>query len=125
MILDTNALSAFADEDAALLNVLPVDRPWYLPVVVVGEYRFGLLGSRERIQREQWLKELLNVITVLEVRESTTAHYAAIRDQLKRANRQIPPNDSWIAALALEHQLPILTRNGHFQQLPGVVCLTW
>lgn len=52
MILDTNALSAFADSDAELLKVLPKDRPWCLPVVVIGEYKFGLMGSRERVARE-------------------------------------------------------------------------
>jgi tRNA(fMet)-specific endonuclease VapC len=125
MILDTNALSAFADQDTDLLRVLPTDRPWFLPVVVIGEYRFGLLGSRERAPREEWLTQLLDVITVLEVRESTTAYYAVVRDELKKAKRQIPPNDSWIAALALEHNFPILSQDTHFDLVPGITRCTW
>jgi tRNA(fMet)-specific endonuclease VapC len=56
VILDTNALSAWAEDDRALLQVLPFDRPLYLPVIVLGEYRFGIKNARDRIVRETWLK---------------------------------------------------------------------
>ncbi len=125
MILDTNALSAFADNDRALLKVLPMDRPWHLPVVVIGEYRFGLRSSREQKKREMWLNELISLVTVLPVTESTTPHYAMVRHELRVLNRRIPPNDSWIAALALEHDLPILSRDAHFEIVPKVRRLTW
>ena len=125
MILDTNALSAFADADRDLLKVLPSDRPWALPVVVIGEYRYGLRGSIQRTAREQWLDSLITAVTVLPISESTTTHYATVRHELKAANRRIPPNDSWIAALALEHQLPVLTRDSHFDHVSGIVRKTW
>ena len=41
MLLDTNALSAWAEQDAKFLGVLRGDRPWYLPSIALGEYRFG------------------------------------------------------------------------------------
>jgi tRNA(fMet)-specific endonuclease VapC len=125
MILDTNALSAFADNDRALLKVLPMDRPWHLPVIVIGEYRFGLKSSREQKKRELWLNELITLVTILPITESTTPYYAKVRQELKEMNRKIPPNDSWIAALALEHDLPILTRDAHFAFMPKVRRMTW
>lgn len=125
MILDTNALSAFADNDRALLKVLPMDRPWHLPVIVIGEYRFGLKSSREQEKRELWLSELTALVTVLPVTEATTPYYAKVRHDLKTLNRRIPPNDSWIAALALEHKLPILSRDSHFDIIPQIHRLTW
>ena len=125
VILDTNALSAFAGNDRALLKVLPMDRPWHLPVVVIGEYRFGLKDSREQKKREQWLNELIALVNVLPITESTTRHYAVVRHDLKTANRKIPPNDSWIAALAMEHDLPILSRDAHFEIIPRVRRVTW
>lgn len=125
MILDTNALSAFADGDRNLLVKLPSDRAWALPVVVIGEYRFGLLGSRERDEREQWLQDLIRIVRLLPVTETTSGFYAAVRHELKRQGRRIPPNDSWIAALALEHHLPILTRDAHFDNLLEVEPVGW
>ncbi len=125
MILDTNALSAFADADRDLLAKLPTDRPWILPVIVIGEYRFGLLGSREGEERERWLQDLLATVRVLPIAETTAGYYAVVRHSLKQQRRRIPPNDSWIAALALEHRLPVLTRDAHFEGIPGVARVGW
>lgn len=125
MILDTNALSAFADADRDLLAKLRSDRSWALPVVVIGEYRFGLLGSREGAERERWLQGLIASVRVLPITETTAGYYAAVRHSLKHQRRCIPPNDSWIAALALEHRMPVLTRDAHFEQIPEVARVGW
>jgi tRNA(fMet)-specific endonuclease VapC len=125
MILDTNAVSALAENDPGLRAKLPTDRPWYLPVVVIGEFRFGIAGSRYAERLEEWLSELISVVPVLDITESTANHYARVRHQLKRDNRKIPPNDTWIAALALEHSQPILSRDGDFGQVEGLVTVGW
>ena len=52
MILDTNAISSWCDGEEALLAVLPPDRPLFLPVIVLGEYRFGIKVARDRKVRE-------------------------------------------------------------------------
>jgi tRNA(fMet)-specific endonuclease VapC len=46
MILDTNALSAFAEGDDSLGAQLETSAQLYLPVVVLGEYRYGVRQSR-------------------------------------------------------------------------------
>ena len=48
MILDSNALSAFVTQDAALLRVIRHTPELTLPVIVLGEYRFGISQSRHR-----------------------------------------------------------------------------
>lgn len=125
MILDTNAISAFADNDQRLLKVLPRDRPLYLPVVAIGEYRFGLQSSRERQARENWLDRLIECSNVLDITLSTSAFYSNVRAELKFRHVKIPPNDSWISALALQHQLPVLTRDAHFDHITGVRRVGW
>ena len=50
MILDTNALSALLDKDAALLEAIRESRELALPVIVLGEFRFGIGVSRRRDQ---------------------------------------------------------------------------
>ena len=56
MILDTNALSALLDKDAALLEAIRQSRELALPVIVLGEFRFGIDVSRRRDQYETWLR---------------------------------------------------------------------
>lgn len=77
MILDTNALSAFVDGDAAVGDVL----------------------------RQQ-------------------AH-ARIPAALRHGGTTIPANDTWIAALALQHGLPVLSRDTHFDAVPKIRRQRW
>ncbi len=60
-----------------------------------------------------------------DVTEETSARYAEIRLELKRAGTPIPANDAWIAALARQHTLPILSRDDHFDFVSGVNRLGW
>ena len=125
MIFDTNALSAFLLADRALLAVVPASVVIRLPVIVLGEYRSGLLKSRERVKLGRLLDEFQKVVEVLPVDEMTVQPYAEIREQLHKAVRPIPENDTWIAALAVQHQLPVLTKDRHFETISGVRCVSW
>lgn len=55
LILDTNAVSALFFGDPALDAVLAGTDRHHLPTVVIGEYRYGLLRSRQRGQLERSL----------------------------------------------------------------------
>jgi predicted nucleic acid-binding protein len=125
MILDTNALSAFFDGDAGLKRMLAKAAKISLPVIVLGEYRFGLLGSRRGRTVEPDLDGLQAVSNVLAVDTETVRPYAKLCDQLKRAGAPIPANEIWIAALAVQHGLPIVSRDRHFDLVPGVRRLGW
>ena len=114
MILDTNALSAWADGDADVeASALLADRP-VVPVVVLGEYLFGIRQSRYRARYEDWLRRTLPLVQVAISDSATAESYAAILLELKRSGRPIPANDLWIAALARQHALPVLSRDPHF-----------
>ena len=111
MILDTNALSAVADDDPAVVAVLARADQVAIPVIVLGEYRHGISQSRSRSIYEAWLTELLNDCMVLDISEPTTHYYAQITLELKRRGKPIPTNDIWIAALCRQHSLPLLSRD--------------
>ena len=84
MILDTNALSAVADDEPAVVRVYSQAASMELPVIVLGEYRFGIGQSRRRSEYEKWLRELIGATPVLVLEEETSRHYAGIRAALKR-----------------------------------------
>ena len=58
----------------------------------------------------------LCLFRVLPVIKQTSVYYAAIRSELKASGSPIPANDAWIAALARQHRIPIVTRDIHFGQ---------
>lgn len=125
MILDTNALSAFVDGVPEVGDLLSAGAKAALPVIALGEFRYGIAGSRHRAAYEAWLDQHLGDFDILEITQATTVAYARVRQALRRAGRPIPANDAWIAALALEHRLPVLTRDAHFDAVPGLTRLEW
>jgi len=96
-----------------------------LPVVVIGEYRYGTAQSRHRARYRRWLDSLINDCTVLDINEQSTHYYAAISIELRRAGKPIPTNDLWIAALCRQHDLPLLSRDRHFDVVSGVRRFGW
>ena len=125
MILDTNAVSALFAGEPSLAEVLaPVDEP-HLPVIVIGEYRYGLRRSRSHRRLETLLETLIRDSVVLPVDEETARCYAEVRDELRARGRPIPENDVWIAALARQHGLPVITRDEHFDHVDGLSRLPW
>jgi tRNA(fMet)-specific endonuclease VapC len=48
-----------------------------------------------------------------------------VRASLKKAGRPIPANDVWIAALAIQHRLPVMSRDEHFDVVPGLRRQGW
>jgi tRNA(fMet)-specific endonuclease VapC len=125
VILDTNALSAFIDGEAAVGKRLTLEPRVAIPVIVLGEFRYGVSRSRHRAAYERWLADHLADFEVLPVTEPTTVTYAHLRAALKRLGRPIPANDVWIAALALQHRLPVLSQDVHFDAVPGVRRESW
>lgn len=130
MILDTNAISAMSydirkAEDEELERVLEEASQPYLSVPVLAEYRYGLINSRRQRALEAWLEQLKLTWPVLMLDVLTAHHYGIVKNQLRKKGRMIPVNDLWIAALALQHQLPILSEDRHFDVIDGVKRIGW
>ena len=125
MILDTNCLSALAEGEPRVELLLQRANEIAIPAVVLGEYKYGQRQSRYRTRHERWLATFLVSCRVLAVDEETAERYAEVRDELKRSGRPIPANDVWIAALARQHALPVLSRHKHFDYVPGLTRIAW
>ncbi len=125
MILDTNALSAFADGDEGIAVKLSSVQLPCLPSIVLGEFRYGILGSKFLARYERWLQRSLDVFSILPVDGETAIHYASIRLGLKIRGTPIPENDIWIAALGKQYSLPILSRDSHLNLVPEVRRIVW
>ncbi len=87
MVLDTNALSAAAEEHPGVTNILAGAQQLALPVAVIAEYRFGIAQSRYRARYRRWLDGLVADSRVLDVDEQTTHHYAAIGVELRQSRK--------------------------------------
>jgi tRNA(fMet)-specific endonuclease VapC len=125
MILDTNAVSGLLEGHATLEALLAREVRHQLPVIVIGEYRYGLARSRLRRRLLPLFEELIRESTVLPVTAATAAAYATVREALRTQGTPIPENDVWISALAIEHGLDLVSRDSDFDQVPGLRRRTW
>jgi len=125
VILDTSGLSAFMDGAPSLRAILTPPGEFAVPVIVLGEFRYGIRQSRYRARYEDWLAEYLPHFRVLPVDEETAICYAAIRGELKSAGTPIPANDLWIASLARQHSLPVVSQDRHFDLVRGSRRMEW
>ena len=125
MIVDTNALSAWRDSDEGLLQAISGAALLVLPVVAIGEFRYGISRSRQRSEAGEWLDRVIRTIRVVGITIDTAETYASIRSMLHQKGRPIPTNDAWIAALALQHRLPVLSKDAHFDAVDGLTRVGW
>jgi predicted nucleic acid-binding protein len=125
VILDTNGVSAMADGSPGIETLLRAAPELAIPVIVIGEYRCGIAQSRHRLHYEDWLIGLLKNCRIMRVDEATAAEYAVIRGELKRSGKPIPANDAWIAALARQHSMAVISRDEHFDFVSKLKRLSW
>jgi len=120
--LDSNRYGDLVAGDEALGRVLETVDAIYLPFIVLGELRAGFARGARPVENERALRRFLHKddVAVLFADEQTTHHYAAVYAQLRRQGTPIPTDDMWIAALVLQHDLVLCSRDRHFEQLPQI-----
>jgi predicted nucleic acid-binding protein len=121
--LDTNRLTDLFQGDAALAQWLGTCDEVWIPLIVLGELKAGFHGATQPGRNEALLQRFLakTTVGVLLPSREPAEHYARLFVQLKRAGSPVPDNDLWIAALVLEHDLRLVTRDRHFERIPQLL----
>ena len=121
--LDTNRLTDLFQGDARLADRLgECDEVW-LPLIVLAEIQAGFYAGSQQHKNELLLRSFLTrpTVGILMPARDTAERYARLFVQLKRAGTPISDNDLWIAALVLEHDLTLITRDRHFESIPQLL----
>ena len=120
IIIDTNRYRDFCDAEPHAVQVFRRAHVIHVPIVVVAELRAGFVIGSRSARNESVLGRFLTRprVHVLRPDMTTTHHYARLFRQLRAAGTPIPTNDLWIAALAAQHDLPLFTRDQHFDSMP-------
>jgi tRNA(fMet)-specific endonuclease VapC len=128
LALDTNAYRALHDGDPELAEETRQAETIGLPLIVLGELRFGFVDGGTRLaQNEARLERLLESprVEILHPDEGTTRGFAEIAAQLKQDGRPIQQNDMWIAALCKQYDFALATRDKGLSYVRGLKVLTF
>jgi tRNA(fMet)-specific endonuclease VapC len=102
------------------------NRPHVVPAeYCAGEFRYGLLKSTHQTELEIWLNAVENACVVLAADAETARLYATLRRSFDGARGGVPYHDIWIGALALQHNMEVVSRDAHFDRMPGVRRIGW
>ncbi len=120
--LDANRYTDLCQGDLGLAELLENADEVLVPFAVLAELRAGFAAGTKGRENEQVLQRFLHKpgVGVLYADEMTTRTYARLYRQLRLQGTPIPINDLWIAALVVEHNLVLCTRDRHFDHLPQI-----
>ena len=114
ILIDSNRYRDFCEGKPEAIQVIRRAVEIFIPFIVLGELRAGFACETRSHKNEQTLARFLNSPRVKQLfaDEDTTRYCANLFRQLRTQGTPIPTNDLWIAALALQHDLLLFTRDG-------------
>jgi tRNA(fMet)-specific endonuclease VapC len=124
-LLDTNIVIALFGEEPAVLEQLAAAQEVFVPVIVLGELYYGARKSARADVNIARITEFASSAAVLGCDAVTAQHYGRLKNDLRIKGRPIPENDIWIAAVAEQHGLTVVSRDDHFVEVPDVARVVW
>ena len=91
-----------------------------VPFVTYAELLTGVERARDPYHEDERMFNTIGINPVIYPDLETLAIYGKIGAQLQRSGLSVPTNDLWNAALALQHDLPLLAADAHFARVPGL-----
>ena len=125
VLLDTSAVIDHLRGKIDIAEKAPPAEPLFLPLTALGELYKGVLKSASPEKSRAKLDTFLQTVAVLHPDTATALHYAQIAAALERMGTPIPENDIWIAAVAMECSMPLVTCDAHFAKVDGLALLNW
>ena len=119
-LADTSLLIAY--ETGRPLSDLPLPDQLAVSIITIGELRAGVLAATDLAVRDRRLITLSTASTLdpLPIDGEVAQAWARLRIALHDAGRRMPVNDSWIAATAIAHGIPVVTQDDDYDGVPGL-----
>lgn len=124
-LLDTNILIGFFGQDSSIVDAVSKAREVLIPSIVIGELYYGAFNSGKPEQNVQKIDAFKTQVPILSSDSETAKFYGQIKFQLRTSGTPIPENDIWIAALSIQHNLPLVSKDKHFQKVNGLQIVVW
>ncbi len=124
-LLDTNIVIALFAKDAIVLQQLATANEVFVPSIILGELYYGARKSTRVATNIAQVDAFAASSAILVCNTATSQHYGEIKNALRAKGRPIPENDIWIAAVAKQYNLTLVSRDGHFNEIDGLSIEAW
>lgn len=124
-LLDTNIIISIFAKDPQIHNRLANTAEVFVPCMAIGELYFGAYKSVKIQENLARIDEFAINNTVLPCNTKTAKRYGDIKNRLKDKGQPIPENDIWIAAIAQQYALTLVTKDPHFDAIENLKVEKW
>lgn len=124
-LLDTNIVIALFADETVVKNSLAKANEVFISSITVGELYYGAKKSARSTENLGRVKNFAASITVLGCDLETAYRYGEVKNKLRFKGRPLPENDVWIAAITLQYNLTLVTRDAHFREVENLQTVTW
>jgi tRNA(fMet)-specific endonuclease VapC len=124
-LLDTNIVIEVFDGNKEIADKINKLSEFYLPVIALGELYTGVNRVSNKAKHLKKLNSFLSLCTVLNTDSATAQYYGETIAKLYKKGTPLPINDVWIAAIALQHNLTLVTRDKHFYAIEDLKTKSW
>jgi tRNA(fMet)-specific endonuclease VapC len=124
-LLDTNIIIALFADEASVKKQIEKAQKVFVPVIAIGELFYGAELSGKKSENLKRVEQFSSASPLLYATMETSKVYAHIKSQLKKSGNPIPENDIWIAAIAIENNMTLSSRDKHFSFVKGLEVVSW
>ncbi|MBO9565023.1 MAG: type II toxin-antitoxin system VapC family toxin [Niastella sp.] len=123
VLLDTNIVIELFKGDQRVLTFLDEQQNVFIAAAVLAELYLGAYRSGNEQKHIEQIRTFLLKCTVLSADQTTAESCAKVKTALLKKGKPIPENDIWIAATALQYNLPLYTNDKHFSEVDNIVLI--
>jgi len=124
-LLDTNLFVAYFNGEQSVIDKIITANEIALPAVALGELQYGAAASQRPEENQERIRKLMTWARLIVCDDVTALHYGRIKFALRLKGTPIPDNDIWIAATAMQADLPLISRDEHFRHVEGIRWEIW
>ncbi len=124
-LLDTSVIIDLFGADEKIKKNLAEAAEVFVPSIAVGELYYGAHKAGRPQENLAQVDEFVANSVVLSCDAETARRYGESKNALRAKGRPLPENDIWIAAIALQHDLTLATRDAHFNEVQNLQVAAW
>ncbi len=124
-LLDTNIVIALFAKESTVQTRLNQATEVSISAITIGELVFGAHKSKQVEENLSRIQQLVEKNVILVCNSETAYYYGRLKHWLGQRGQPIPENDIWIAALAQQYELTLVSRDKHFGVLEKFSLEVW
>ena len=124
VLLDTNIVIPLLNGEPAVASRLASVNA-FVPLPVVGELEYGARNSVKAAENLAKIQQFVAGSSILLPDVGTAGWYGRLRHGLRLKGRPLPENDVWIAAIAMQYGLTLISRDAHFEEVDALSLERW